>query len=78
MLQTIRCASFQKATKSAEWEKTAKHIRKRAPGRNPSNKNKKHIKAHKNILSACSPVFKDIVELEQQETCILAYLIYYY
>ena len=26
---------------------------------------KKHIKAHKNILSACSPVFKDIVKLDQ-------------
>ena len=26
---------------------------------------KKKIKAHKNILSACSPVFKDLVKLEQ-------------
>ena len=25
---------------------------------------KKHIKAHKNILSASSPVFKDVVKLE--------------
>ena len=25
---------------------------------------KKHIRAHKNVLSACSPVFKDIVKLE--------------
>ena len=25
---------------------------------------KKHIKAHKNILSACSPVFKDILQQE--------------
>ena len=26
---------------------------------------RKHFRAHKNILSACSPVFKDIVKLEQ-------------
>ena len=26
-----------------------------------------HIRAHKNILSACSPVFKDIVKLEQSD-----------
>ena len=28
---------------------------------------REHIRAHKNILSACSPVFKDIVKLEQSE-----------
>ena len=28
---------------------------------------KKPIKAHKNILSACSPIFKDIVKLEQSD-----------
>ena len=32
---------------------------------------KKHIKAHKNILSACSPVFKDIVKLEQTAKSII-------
>ena len=26
---------------------------------------RKHIRAHKNILSACSPVLKDIVKLDQ-------------
>ena len=29
------------------------------------SEDKKHIRAHKNILSACSPVFRDIVKLEQ-------------
>ena len=29
------------------------------------SEDKKHIKAHKNILSACSPVFKDILKLDQ-------------
>ena len=29
------------------------------------SEDRKHIKAHKNILSACSPVFKDIVKLDQ-------------
>ena len=32
---------------------------------------KKQIKAHKNILSACSPVFKDIVKLEQSAKSII-------
>ena len=32
---------------------------------------KKKIKAHKNILSACSPVFKDIVKLEQSAKSII-------
>ena len=32
---------------------------------------RKYIKAHKNILSACSPVFKDIVKLEQSSKQII-------
>jgi len=32
---------------------------------------KKHIKAHKNILSACSSVFKDIVKLDQSSKPII-------
>ena len=32
---------------------------------------KKQIKAHKNILSACSPVFKDIVKIEQSAKPII-------
>ena len=32
---------------------------------------KKYIRAHKNILSACSPVFKDIVKLEQSTKPII-------
>ena len=32
---------------------------------------KKHIKAHKNILSACSPVLKDIVNLERSAKPII-------
>ena len=32
---------------------------------------KKHIRAHKNILSACSPVFKDIVQLDQSTKPII-------
>ena len=32
---------------------------------------KKHIKAHKNILSSCSPVFKDIVKIEQSAKPII-------
>ena len=31
---------------------------------------KKHIKAHKNILSACSPVFKDILQQEMSSNVI--------
>ena len=32
---------------------------------------KKYIKAHKNILSACSTVFKDIVKLDQSAKQII-------
>ena len=32
---------------------------------------RKYIRAHKNILSACSPVFKDIVKLEQSSKPII-------
>ena len=32
---------------------------------------KKHIKAHKNILSACSPVLKEIVKLEESAKTII-------
>ena len=35
------------------------------------SEDRKHIKAHKNILSACSPVFKDIVKLEQSAKQII-------
>ena len=35
------------------------------------SEDRKHIKAHKNILSACSPVFKDIVKLEQSSKPII-------
>ena len=31
------------------------------------SEDKKYIRAHKNILSACSPIFKDIVKLELNE-----------
>ena len=32
---------------------------------------KKHIQAHKNVLSASSPVFKDIVKLDQSAKPII-------
>ena len=32
---------------------------------------KKHIRAHKNILSTCSPVFKDIVKLDNSPKQII-------
>ena len=32
---------------------------------------RKHIKAHKNILSVCSPVFKDIMKLDQSSKPII-------
>ena len=35
---------------------------------------KKMIKAHRNILSACSPVFKDILEIHGQSTHPVIYL----
>ena len=35
------------------------------------SEDKKHIRAHKNILSACSPVFKDIMKLEQSNKPII-------
>ena len=35
------------------------------------SEDKKQIRAHKNILSACSPVFKDIVKLEQSARSII-------
>ena len=35
------------------------------------SEDKKHIRAHKNILCACSPVFKDIVKLEQNGKTII-------
>ena len=35
------------------------------------SENRKHMKAHKNILSACSPVLKDIVKLEQSAKPII-------
>ena len=35
------------------------------------SEDKKHIKAHKIVLSACSPVFKDIVKLEQSSKPII-------
>ena len=35
------------------------------------SEDKKHIRAHKNVLSACSPVFKDIVKLEQSAKPII-------
>ena len=35
------------------------------------SEDRKQIKAHKNILSACSPVFKDIVKFEQSAKTIV-------
>ena len=35
------------------------------------SEDKKQIRAHKNILSACSPVFKDIVKLEQSAKSVI-------
>ena len=35
------------------------------------SEDRKYIKAHKNILSACSPIFKDIVKLEHNEKSII-------
>ena len=35
------------------------------------SEDRKHIKAHKNILSACSPVFKDIVKLEKNTKSVI-------
>ena len=35
------------------------------------SEDRKHIRAHKNILSACSPVFKDILKLEQSAKQII-------
>ena len=35
------------------------------------SEDRKHIRAHKNILSACSPVLKDIVKLDQNAKPII-------
>ena len=35
------------------------------------SEDKKHIKAHRNILCACSPVFKDILKLDQSAKQII-------
>ena len=35
------------------------------------SEDRKHIKAHKNILSACSPVFRDIVKINQNVAPII-------
>ena len=32
---------------------------------------KKHIKAHKNILSACSPVLKDLITFDDQSNSLI-------
>ena len=38
------------------------------------SEDKKQIRAHKNILSACSPVFKDILQLNSNNTNPVIYL----
>ena len=37
-------------------------------------KNKKHIKAHASILSACSPLFKDILSIDNRRLIQMIYL----